>query len=76
MASSYLLQDPGPTGARRQTAAQPVIPVDEKFYSTARRLAQVADLTTEQLQLLLPEDLPVRPGAPVRAGSAAGPVPG
>ena len=45
---SYLLTDSGPTGARRQTAASPVIPVDEKAFLTARRLAQIADTTEEQ----------------------------
>ena len=48
LTGSYLLQDSGPAGARRQTAASPIIPVDEKSYLTARHLAQVADTAEEQ----------------------------
>ena len=48
LTGAYLLQDSGPTGSRRQSAASPVIPVDEKTYLTARHLAQVADTAEEQ----------------------------
>ena len=48
LTGGYFLQDSGPTGARRQTAASQVIPVDEKSYLTARHLAQVADTAEEQ----------------------------
>ncbi len=43
----YLLQDSGPTAAKRQMPST-VIPVDEKIYSASRRVAQLADTAEEQ----------------------------
>ena len=53
----------GPSFGNGRTARQVFETMVERH---AVRLAQIADLTTEQLQLLLPEDLPVRAGAAVR----------
>ena len=47
LAGIYLLQDSGPINAKRQ-ASSAVIPVDEKIYSSSRRLAQLADTAEEQ----------------------------
>ena len=56
----------GPSFGNGRTARQVFETMVERH---AVRVAQLAELTTEQLQLLLPEDLPVR------AGSAVRPVP-
>jgi hypothetical protein len=48
LAGSYLLQDSGPVGARRQTPTSALIPVDDKVYLSARRLAHEADTIDER----------------------------
>ena len=54
----------GPSFGNGRTARQVFETMVERH---AVRLAQIAELTTEQLQLLLPEDLPVRADAAVRS---------
>jgi Holliday junction resolvasome RuvABC ATP-dependent DNA helicase subunit len=60
----YRVLPKGPSFGNGRTARQVFETMVERH---AVRLAQVADLTTEQLQLLLPEDLPVTAGAAVKA---------
>ncbi|MFC1407889.1 right-handed parallel beta-helix repeat-containing protein [Streptacidiphilus sp. N1-12] len=63
----------GPSFGNGRTARQVFETMVERH---AVRLAQIAELTTEQLQLLLPEDLPAGAAADaVRADSAAHPAP-
>jgi hypothetical protein len=75
----YALLPKGPSFGNGRTARQVFETMVERH---AVRLAQVAELTTEQLQLLLPEDLPgtaaVAPAtaAAVTTGSAGRRVPG
>ncbi|MFC1443646.1 right-handed parallel beta-helix repeat-containing protein [Streptacidiphilus sp. N1-10] len=59
----YAVIPKGPSFGNGRTARQVFETMVERH---AVRLAQVAELTTEQLQLLLPEDLPVTAGSAVR----------
>ncbi|MFC1421185.1 right-handed parallel beta-helix repeat-containing protein [Streptacidiphilus cavernicola] len=59
----------GPSFGNGRTARQVFETMVERH---AVRLAQLADPTTEELQLLLPEDLPL---PQLRSGAAAGPAP-
>ncbi|MEY9965061.1 Holliday junction resolvasome RuvABC ATP-dependent DNA helicase subunit/nitrous oxidase accessory protein NosD [Streptacidiphilus sp. MAP12-16] len=70
----YAVIPKGPSFGNGRTARQVFETMVERH---AVRLAQVAELTTEQLQLLLPEDLPLAQGQPaVTTDAAARRVPG